>query len=203
MDDYGRIAGWMALASGEAEGSLEAASRMAVADARAGGDERVIKAPGQLGSTISDPAAIRAAMEALGFEWLEEPSTDPRQLLTQYVRLRLPEGWTLRRGSDHRQQYIHDPRGVRRVSLYDVGQFWDPYCATTLLDLGYDISTTLCYGEQVSAEDVHWDALSADEREQVRQSLADLVAKGQDSRAYAETGKRAAAWLERLGEPAA
>lgn len=217
------MAGWLGLMTGDGQEALEAVSRKQVSDSRAGATERVIKAPGQLGSPISDGATMRAQMEALGFIWLDEPSTDPHELLTQYVRLQMPEGWTLERSSDHRQQYVHDERGVRRVSLYDVGQFWDPYCATTLLHLGYDVSVRLIYGrhpelgevrwddrsdEQARAavrehllEEVRWEALSADERELVRETLRAKAAEGaRFPDLHPETNARIADWIEQLAQ---
>lgn len=226
MDEYGQMAGWLGILTGDGEEALDAVSRKQVGDSRAGGSDRVIKAPGQLGSSICDSAQIRAQMEELGFEWLDEPSTDRQELLTQYIRLRMPEGWTLQRGSDYRQQYIHDERGVRRVSLYDAGQFWDPYVCTQLLSVGYSVSVRLVYGrhpelgevlwdgsstpEQREAlcahliEEVRWEALTTDERTQVLAALrqkADEGARFPDL--HPETNARIADWIERLSKDAA
>lgn len=198
MDDYAKIAALTAMASGDAEGALDAASRMQAADRQAGNADRVVQAPGQIGSPISDAAAMRAEMERLGFVWLDEPSTDRQTLLTQYVRLQMPEGWSLRRSDDSRLRYLVDERGVRRVSLYDVHQFWDPYAVTNLISVAGDIVTRLVYGDE-TADDLGWPVLTEDERTETLQRLREQVAKGEESpKIYADTAAKAAAWLERL-----
>lgn len=197
--DIAEITILTALASGDPQAGLEVGSRLRHADQQAGPTSKnVISAPGQLGSTVCDSAAMRAEMEALGFVWLDEPATDRDALLTQYVRLQMPDGWELRRGSDSRQQFLHDERGVRRVSLYDVGQFWDPFCATTLIHVGGDIVTRLVYGK-ATADEVCWDALTADEREQVFDGLRDFETKAEQfPDIYGETAAKAAVWLAQL-----
>ncbi|MEO5949169.1 MAG: hypothetical protein ABIP74_02090 [Candidatus Saccharimonas sp.] len=140
----------------------------------------------------------RESLEGLGFEVLDPQPAGYQPRTTSFVRVRLPEGWSLVQSPHAGVRHIIDELGIRRVTLTDNGQSWDRYVSTAILKQGVDISRRLCYGDD-DLETVKWSSLTAEEQSEVKEGLRYYVAEGEEApHVYAKTAATATDWLARI-----
>ena len=148
-------------------------------------------------TVILVPANLRRReLEALGVVVLDDLPADKRERESSFVRIRIPEGWSLHKSRYIGVQDIVDERGVKRITTNDNGQWWDRYVSTVVVHQGSEVPLRLLYGDG-DLDSVLWDRFTDEEKEEAKQGLLKYA-----SREYigssAETSAKAQEWLDTI-----
>ena len=127
---------------------------------------------------IQEALTNREKFEALGFVFGELVEGDD-----MFIRVTLPEGWS-RKGSEHQMwSYVHDERGLPRVSVFYKAAFYDRSAHCSLLNVGREYATKFFYGnptdsDYIDVKEEWWPLMTSDEMEF---AMVELEAKANET----------------------
>ncbi|MFD7247879.1 hypothetical protein ACFV6Y_38780 [Streptomyces massasporeus] len=106
--------------------------------------------------------------EALGFRKGEPVEGDDL-----FVNAELPEGWSRKRSDHAMWSYLHDERDIRRVAVFYKAAFYDRGAHMHILQPGSEVASEVIYGEGDVTLPDYWSLLTAEERQQAVDYIAD------------------------------